>query len=139
MNARLEHCGTCLSTAPITRILALLVVTLSVMLAAPQPLAAKGGKAFVVNSTANTMDENCDPAPGGCTLRDAVFAVNAGLGKTIRFDPGVFPPNTLTAIEEAWVRITSGSGVTIDGTGAGVVLNGLGLSETNAIVLQDSG
>ncbi|MBC8422438.1 MAG: hypothetical protein H8E01_00245, partial [Chloroflexi bacterium] len=85
----------------------------------PTALAAKPGHAsaatLVVTSTA-------DSGPG--TLRQAML--DAVSGDTITFDPAVFSPGSpvtimLTSVELP--EVTQGS-LTIDGTGAGVILDG---------------
>lgn len=114
----------------------LLGLTLAVgaVLAAP---AARGATTFVVNTTDTDSDaQGCEPAPGDCTLREAVEAVNAGQGKTIRFDPDVFPRHLYDLISGYGIDIPDASGVTIDGTGAGVILSGAGALETSPISLS---
>ena len=97
--------------------------------------AAAGGDATVsVNSTANTDDGACegppnDDAAGNCTLREAIFAVNAGNAGVINFHPPVFAEQQPGVIE---LCADSSAGelpaitrdVTIDATGSAVVLNG---------------
>jgi CSLREA domain-containing protein len=84
-----------------------------------------------VNSTANTDDGICSGPPnagtGNCTLREAIYAVNAGQADTIKFHPTIFSKTTPGVI-----NLESGFGdlptivreVTIDGTGAGVIIDG---------------
>ncbi len=72
---------------------------------------------FVVTSLADS---------GAGTLREALLV--AGSGTTITFDPGVFPPSA-----PASIRLASGlpgipGGVLIDGSDAGVILDGTGVS-----------
>jgi CSLREA domain-containing protein len=86
-----------------------------------------------VNSTANTDDGICSGPPnagtGNCTLREAIYAVNAGQADTIKFHPAAFSKTTPGVI-----NLESGFGdlptivreVTIDGTGAGVIIDGDG-------------
>ena len=93
----------------------------------PQPALAA---VFVVNSTADTDDAACDPAPGGCTLREAILAANTAAGPdTIRFDPAVFllgTPQTI-AVLTALPHLVEPAGNVVDGSGAGVVLDGAAL------------
>jgi CSLREA domain-containing protein len=86
-----------------------------------------------VNSTANTDDGICSGPPnagtGNCTLREAIYTVNAGQADTIKFHPTIFSKATPGVI-----NLESGFGdlptivreVTIDGTGAGVIIDGDG-------------
>jgi CSLREA domain-containing protein len=93
----------------------------------PQPAAAA---VLVVNATADTDDTACDPAPGGCTLREAILAANTAPGPdTIRFAPAVFPLGTPQAIAvlTALPHLVEPAGNVVDGSGAGVVIDGAAL------------
>lgn len=76
---------------------------------------------FTVNSTGDPGDGVCNAAE--CTLREAIDASNASLGlDVIDFDASVFPPGLPATIAVAgdWLEIHEA--LTIDGSGAGVVL-----------------
>jgi CSLREA domain-containing protein len=80
---------------------------------------------LVVNSTADTDDGSCEEGAGGCTLREAILAVNAGPARSIGFDPAVFvpgEPGTITL--GAALPVIEPSGVAVDATGASVLLSG---------------
>jgi hypothetical protein len=88
-------------------------------------------------TTASAIATVNSAAPGSClvisvadsgagTFRQCLL--NAGPGTTITFDPAVFPPAA-----PASIRLASGlpgvpGGVTVDGSDAGVILDGSGLS-----------
>ncbi len=85
--------------------------------------------AIVVNNTAND---------GAGTLRQAI--INAGDGDTITFDTAVFPaanPAAITIIGSALPDINQ-SNLTIDGTGAGVILDGSAQTTYGAIWINGS-
>ncbi len=48
---------------------------------------------IMVDSTADTDDGSCGLPSGDCTLREAINAVNDGVGKKIEFDSATFPPD----------------------------------------------
>ena len=96
-----------------------------------------------VNSTGNTdtgSDDtgDCDttPASGTCNLRQAINAVNAGEADEINFHPAVFPK-----ANPGVINIEGGDGclpdikneVTIDSTNSGVILDGDGNNDFDAI------
>lgn len=100
------------------------VIALAFGLAALAP--AAGAADFTVNTSSDADDGSCDPPPGSCTLREAIAAVNAGLGASIDFDPASFPPGMLTSIAVgSALPAILGSGTSVDGSGAGVVIDGL--------------
>lgn len=83
----------------------------------------------VVNSTADSNDGQCQPAPGGCTLREAILQANAGDFQTrIRFAiPGstvqvIRPLSPLPAVTAPQVII---DGFTQPGSSAGSFIDGL--------------
>ncbi|GAI26372.1 unnamed protein product, partial [marine sediment metagenome] len=85
----------------------------------PTPTPQAPGKAILVTSTA-------DAGPG--TLRQALL--DARSGDTITFDPAVFPPSAPATIylTSNLPSITQGN-LTIDGSNAGVILDGSNISE----------
>jgi CSLREA domain-containing protein len=93
---------------------------------------------FLINSIADTDDGACDPAPAGCTLREAILAANLAAGPdTLRFDPAVFPlgtPQTI-AVQTALPHLIEPAGNVVDGRGAGVVIDGAALDP----VLEEAG
>jgi hypothetical protein len=106
----------------------LLVVTL-VMLAWVTVSAAPGAT-ITVNSTADS---------GSGTLREAL--TTAGSGDTIVFDAAVFPPGAPATITltSPLPDITQGN-LTVDGTGAGVILDGSGTpTDTVGISITSNG
>ncbi len=89
---------------------------------------ARGPKVCTVTSTANS-------GPG--TLREALL--DAVSGDTITFAPSVFPPDTpaTIALTSPLPDITQGY-LTIDGTGAGVIIDGSGIAEDAHCLLLNS-
>jgi CSLREA domain-containing protein len=83
---------------------------------------------FVVNSKTDATDGSCAPAPGGCTLREAIEAAVATAGRdTIRFDASVFPHGAvpvLIPLGSALPVIADPAGTVIDGSGASVRIFG---------------
>lgn len=84
----------------------------------------------VVTSAADSEFEAAEcPSDGSCTLRKAIEFVNAIPGEeaaTITFDPAVFPPADPVAIailDTALPALTRPN-TTVDGAGAGVVVDG---------------
>jgi len=114
-----------------TLLAALLALTLlTISLISPPPAHAA---TFTVNSTADTSDAapgdgTCDDGTGVCTLRAAIEEANALDGAdTINFDPTVFPPGapaTILLTSDSLILADSSAGTTIDGTGAGVIVDG---------------
>src|SRR3990172_11194283 len=99
-------------------LLVAVALALTAGLGAARPaLAAK----FTVNSTADPGDGVCSASE--CTLREAISAANAGPGAdTINFDPGVFGPGTITPAIP--LPPLTNAGITIDGSGAAVTVDG---------------
>src|SRR5262245_38461522 len=88
---------------------------------AAAPAARAAGPDLVVNSAADDDDGACTAAPAGCTLREAIAAVNAGTERSIGFDPAVFPPAAPFLLQVATpLPAIARSGVSIDGAGASV-------------------
>lgn len=76
---------------------------------------------YTVNSTADPGDGVCNAAE--CTLREAIDAANASPGlDAIDFDAAVFPPGTPATIEVSGSWLGVNEALTIDGSGAGIVL-----------------
>jgi CSLREA domain-containing protein len=74
---------------------------------------------YVVNSTGDDVDNNCDPAPGDCTIRDAIFDAwnDSGTPDTIVL-PDLGPgPETFTVSSQ--LELEDGGPYTIDGLGPG--------------------
>jgi CSLREA domain-containing protein len=110
-------------------------VLLAAILAAPAR-AAKG-PGFVVNSTADADDGACTTDANGCTLREAIVAVNAGPGRRIGFDPQVFPPGApaTIALTTPLPAITV-SGASVDGAGAGVTVDGFAADSERGLAFE---
>src|SRR6185437_8169945 len=78
------------------------------------------------DGTANTL--NCETGnTNACRLRDAIAVVTASAasGTTITFAPAVFPaatPATIT-VDQSAGTLTLGTSMTIDGSGAGVIVD----------------
>jgi parallel beta-helix repeat protein len=80
--------------------------------------ALAGGSTHTVGSTANA---------GPMTLREAIDSANASSGSdVINFDPGVFTPDNpgVIVLTDALPEIDGDDGVMVDGSGAGVVIDG---------------
>jgi hypothetical protein len=115
------------------------LAALSLLLPAPVERAAAGSSAVVtVNTALNLDDGRCNGPPndtnptGNCSINEAFDAVNDATAGTIRFHPSVFTP-TLPGV----IIIDDGrpgsvgclppiqrTGVVIDATNAGVILDG---------------
>jgi titin len=88
-------------------------------------------------TTTITVNSMGDSGPG--TLREAL--TTAGSGDTVAFDAGVFPPGApaTIALTSALPDITQGD-LTIDGSGAGVILDGSGTpTDTVGISITSNG
>jgi CSLREA domain-containing protein len=125
---------------PLAALLALALLT--TLLIAPPPARAtipstvSGATlraSFTVNSTADTFDAElgdgtCDDGTGICTLRAAIEETNSLEGAdTINFDPAVFPPEapaTIWPASDLPPLADLDAGTTIDGSGAGVIVDG---------------
>jgi hypothetical protein len=89
------------------------------------------GAAFVVDTTSdNGALTACTGAAADCSLRGALLIANVsqGVADTITFDPAVFPsgaPATIT-IGSSLTTVFLAGPLTIDGTGAGVIVDGAG-------------
>ena len=95
--------------------------------------AQAGGLTYTVSSTANA---------GQMTLRDAIQSANASPGPdVINFDPVVFPPGNpgVIALTDALPEIVGANGVTIDGSNAGVIIDGAGTGAGTIGLLISSG
>ena len=98
---------------------------------------------FVVNSKTDATDGSCVPAPGGCTLREAIEAAVATAGRdTIRFDASVFPHGAvpvLIPLASALPVIADPAGTVIDGSGASVRIFGGGAIEDGLVFASAPG
>jgi CSLREA domain-containing protein len=89
---------------------------------------------LTVNSYLDTNDGDCSPSPAGCTLRDAMGLASDPFflgAPVIKFDPSVFPSNFSGPLIDPgtpYPVLLGDSNVTIDGTGAGVDIDGSGMS-----------
>lgn len=85
---------------------------------------------ITVTSAADVLESAVCPSETSCTLRAAVTAVNADAGEgpyVIAFDPGIFPPGAPLAITLGTdLPAIARDGVTVSGTGAGVIIQGSG-------------
>ena len=98
--------------------LVIMALALTAGLGVPGPALAG---TFTVNSAADPGDGVCTVAE--CTLRQAISAANAGHGKaTVNFAPDVFSPGTITPAIP--LPPLTRAGVTIDGSGAAVMVDG---------------
>ena len=87
---------------------------------------------YTVNSRNDSDDGSCDPAPGDCTLREAINDLNAAGSGAIDFDPAAFPHFNLDSIKPGSALPTiSASPSTLDGSGAGVFAHFLHLVHQN--------
>lgn len=94
------------------------IVAIAITLSLASGSTPAHGATFVVLNTNNS-------GPG--SFSDAIIQANGSPGNdTITFDPAVFPPGAPAAIQPAsqLPYVDAAEGVTIDGTGAGVVLDG---------------
>lgn len=85
----------------------------------------------MVDTTAADDDGACAPAPGDCSLPEAIAAANARPGRdTLAFDPAVFAPGSPAVIAPtvALAPLSDRAGAAVDGSGAGVILDGAALS-----------
>jgi hypothetical protein len=91
------------------------------------------GSPIIVDSTADS---------GAGSLRQAILDANANAGfDTITFDPATFPPAAPAVISPASAlpAMTDPAGASVDGTGAGVVINGSALAAgEDGLVFQSS-
>jgi hypothetical protein len=109
-------------------LLAVLLLTAAGVLALePHPA---HGATYSVDTTLDTSLTDCTGAPADCSLRGAIWNAAAnGAADTITFDPAVFPvatPATITLAESQFSPL-SGDNDTIDGRGAGVIVDGGGM------------
>jgi CSLREA domain-containing protein len=128
------------STYQRTRIGIVIVITLVLVAALiSPPHAFAGGNTYVVNSTADTNDGNCNGA--NCTLREAMNISNTHGGQdTIRFDipgpgPHVIRPTTALPVLTDSVRIVghNAEGSTNCASGVlSIVLDGSLVSKSSA-------
>jgi len=89
-----------------------------------------GPSALTVNNTASA---------GPMTLRHAIDSANSNPGPdVINFDPAVFPPGnpTIIAVDIELSEVDDTEGITIDGTGAGVIIDGSNAGDSDALVFD---
>jgi CSLREA domain-containing protein len=111
-----------------------------VLMLAAGPAWAKAD--FLVNSAASDSDaEGCEKAPGDCTLREAIEALNIKKSGSIEFDPSVFPPGSETPINTtgAGLPVITASKVRVDGTGAGVEIDAESAPSDGLVIQSGAG
>lgn len=93
----------------------------------------------LVTSTADDLEDSTCPDDSRCTLRQAIETVNGsplmpGDNFAIRFDADVFPPEepATIALETPLPELTRAV-TQVDGTGAGVIIDGALLPDDNTI------
>jgi CSLREA domain-containing protein len=101
----------------------------------PAGLALAQAAEIVVTSLVDGPGANPDcPSAANCTLREAIATANASEGTQplrISFDASVFPPAAPAVIRVATpLPALSRANVTIDGAGAGVIVDGVALGDT---------
>ncbi len=115
-------------------LIAATVVALAVTAAAGTVDPTSAGPGLVVNSVLHPGAGGCNAAE--CTLHEALIDANANAGQdAISFDPLVFPPGTPATILMSAPELSASNdpeGVIIDGTGAGVIIDGGDLVGTEA-------
>ncbi len=114
-------------------LLAATAVAAGSLVSGPATVDAGGLISQVVDTTSDASLTACTNAAGDCSLRGAVANNNGapGTGHFISFSAAVFPPGapaTITIASTLTVNAPSSAGVptTIDGTGAGVIVDGAG-------------
>jgi hypothetical protein len=112
------------------------------MALSPAAPGSAGGTTYIVNSSLSEGDGSCDPSPGDCTLRDAILAANSQPESrdVITFDPLGFNPDSPLTISPGTPLpgITSPVGTVVDGTGAGVIIDGSLLAEGDGLLFHTS-
>jgi len=92
---------------------------------------------FTVTKTADTADGTCN---ADCSLREAIIAAEAAGGAdTISFDPAAFPQGTPATIAVGGSELPTLSDTTVDGTGAGVIIDGSGLVSGTGLNFNSGG
>src|SRR3990170_6687024 len=109
-------------THSVVRLIAAPALALVIALAVAWGAAPAQAATFTVTKTADTADGTCN---ADCSLREAIIAAEAAGGAdTISFDPAVFPPGTPATIAVVGSALPTLSDTTVDGTGAGVIIDG---------------
>jgi parallel beta-helix repeat protein len=91
---------------------------------------------------AGALTVNNAASSGPMTLRHAIESANGNLGPdVINFDPSVFPPGnpSTIALADPLPEINASDGITIDGSGAGVIIDGSALGDAAAGFFVNSG
>jgi hypothetical protein len=107
--------------------LAFVAVIAATMAVLVMPVPGVGAVGYTVDTTSDANLVACTASPGDCSLRGAINNANAsGAADVITFDAAVFPagaPATITV--NPGLPAVSGASDTIDGTGSGVIIDGL--------------
>jgi hypothetical protein len=109
----------------------------TVTISATQPIAVEAVQFLTQPSTCPVVSDPADSGPN--TLRGCLEAASAG--DTITFDTGVFPPGdpqTIMLTSGPLPDITQGN-LTVDGSNAGVVLDGQYLSSGDGLHITSDG
>ena len=114
----------------------LVALVLALVLALWPPMAHLTEAAtYTVNTVVDESDGSC--SDGTCSLRDAIILANNPGPDTINFDTSVFPLASPATINILSPLPSIGSDTIIDGSNAGVILNGSGTpGETSGVVID---
>jgi CSLREA domain-containing protein len=114
----------------------LVALVLALVLALWPPIARPTEAAvYTVNTVLDENDGSC--SDGDCSLRDAIILANSSGSDIIDFDTSVFPLASPTTINILSSLPSIGSDTIIDGSNAGVILNGSGTpSGTTGLVID---
>jgi len=98
------------------------------------PAPGVGAVGYTVDTTSDANLTACTGTPGDCSLRGAINNANAnGVADTITFDPTVFPGGSPATIATgSMFSGLVGFGDTIDGTGAGVIIDAVNVEPAPA-------
>ncbi len=102
--------------------------------------AAAKGPDLLVDQIGDAGGGGC--TPGACTLREAIVAANAGDGRSIGFDPTVFPRSggaPIVLVSALPRLLGSKAGVTVDGSGAYVVIDASASSGAAGLTIHSPG
>jgi CSLREA domain-containing protein len=114
----------------------LVALALALALALWPPMARPTEAAvYTVNTVLDENDGSC--SDGDCSLRDAIILANSPGSDIIDFDTSVFPLASPATINILSSLPSIGSDTIIDGSNAGVILNGSGTPEgTTGLVID---